>query len=422
MTQPAPWDNTQIPRKNPILRTQQMNLPPEGRSRIAHGLTEAAALGVGFRLQCCSDCGATQYPPQTTCVKCLSANVRWTRQSGHGELLTSTTLQHSNHLYFKERLPWRIGSVRLDTGPSVIAFLTESVDEKSPRVRLSLRLDRAGQAVVIAQPEKEQDMASEEKLQLETGCSPLNRKVLVTDGKSIVGQALVRALIKAGAETVWVGHAEPWKIIPGVSEIAALPRVEMVPLDVTDPISVSRLGAEIGHKVDILINNAEVHRTHGISSRRGTDVARAEIEINYLGLLRISQAFGPAMRSRAADGCTHAVAWVNMLSVFALSSFPAQGTYSASKAAALSLAQCLRAEMLSHGIRVINVFPGPVDDEWNQNLPPPKLAPTSLADATIKALINGVEDLYPGDMAQEWFARWRDNPKALERELAQGAI
>ena len=29
-----------------------------------------------------------------------------------------------------------------------------------------------------------------------------------------------------------------------------------------------------------------------------------------------------------------------------------------------------------------------------------------------------VEDVYPGDVAQEWLARWRDNPKALEKELS----
>jgi len=82
------------------------------------------------------------------------------------------------------------------------------------------------------------------------------------------------------------------------------------------------------------------------------------------------------------------------------------------------LAQCLRAEMRPAGVRVVNVFPGPVDDEWNQLLPPPKLAPAALARALVGALREGVEDLYPGDVAQEWLARWRDNPKALERELS----
>ena len=36
----------------------------------------------------------------------------------------------------------------------------------------------------------------------------------------------------------------------------------------------------------------------------------------------------------------------------------------------------------------------------------------------VKALQEGVEDVYPGDVAQEWLARWRDNPKALEKELS----
>ena len=123
---------------------------------------------------------------------------------------------------------------------------------------------------------------------------------------------------------------------------------------------------------------------------------------------------------RAADGVTHASAWVNLLSIYALSNFPPHGTYSASKAAAYSLSQCLRAEMRPSGIRVVHVFPGPIDDEWNQNMPPPKLSPEALASAVIKALRDGTEDVYPGDVAQEWLQRWRDNPKVLEREIAAG--
>jgi NAD(P)-dependent dehydrogenase (short-subunit alcohol dehydrogenase family) len=143
------------------------------------------------------------------------------------------------------------------------------------------------------------------------------------------------------------------------------------------------------------------------------------MDVNYFGLLRLAQELGPALRARAADGQSSAVAWVNLLSVYALANFPAHGTYSASKAAAYSLAQCLRAEMRPAGVRVINVFPGPIDDEWNQLLPPPKLTPAALANAIVGALRDGVEDVFPGDVAQEWLARWRDNPKALERELSQ---
>src|SRR5664279_6637050 len=76
-------------------------------------------------------------------------------------------------------------------------------------------------------------------------------------------------------------------------------------------------------------------------------------------------------RTVAAVVCRDA-AWANLLSVYALSNFPPHDSFSASKAAAYSLAQCLRTEIRASGIRVINAFSGPIDDEWNQNVLPPK--------------------------------------------------
>jgi len=407
------------PRKNPVLRTPQINLPPAARGRVALGLTAAAAEG-RFALQVCADCGAVQYPPREACHRCLSPELPWQPQSGAGELLATTTLAHSNDLYFRERLPWRLGMVRLDAGPSVMVHLHGEVGEAPQRVRVGARLDRAGQAVLIGYPEKGTENMADDPMLREMASDPKYRKVLVTDGKSATGQAVAHAMVKAGADLVWVGHAEPWKKLPGLAELAALPQVALVPLDVTDERSVSTLAGQIGGKVDIVVNTAELHRGFGIAARRGTDVAKAEMEVNYLGLLRLAQCFGPALKGRAADGATHATAWVNLLSIYALANFPPHGTFSASKAAALSLAQCLRAEMRAAGIRVVNVFPGPIDDEWNQNLPPPKLAPAALASAIVKALKEGVEDIYPGDVAQEWLERWRHNPKVLEREIAAG--
>ncbi len=403
--------------KNPILRTPQPTLPPAGRSRVALGLTAAAALG-RFELQTCGDCGAVQYPPREACCACLSDCLGWQRQDGAGDLLATTVLHHSNDLFFRERLPWRLGFVKLDAGPSVVAHLHGDVAPDAPRVRVGARLDKSGQAVLIAFPERETPNMADDPQLREMTCDPKFRKVLVTDGKSAVGRAMVQALVNAGADLVWVGQAEPWKKLPGVDEIAALPQVTLLPLDLTDSRSVTELAGEIGGKVDIVINNAEHHRTFGIAARRGIDTARFEMDVNYFGLLRLAQELGPALRARAADGQSSAVAWVNLLSVYALANFPPHGTFSASKAAAYSLAQCLRAEMRPGGVRVINVFPGPIDNEWNQLLPPPKLAPMTLANAIIAALRDGVEDVFPGDVAQEWLARWRENPKGLERELS----
>jgi len=404
-------------RKNPVLRTRQPLLPPGGRSRAALGLTAAAALG-RFELQVCAECGAVQYPPREVCHRCLSGTLRWRGQSGLGELLSATVVHHSHDPFFRERVPWPLGLVRLDAGPTLVTHLHSGCGAAPSRVRVGVRLDKSGQGVLLAFPLDEVPNMADDRELREMTCDPKFRKALVTDGKTGVGQALVRALIDAGADLIWVGCAEPWKRQPGFAELEALPQVALVPLDLTDSRSVKQAAAQIGGRVDILINTAEVHRVQGIASRSGVESARAEMDVNYFGLLRLAQDFAPVMRARGADGASSATAWVNVLSIYALANYPPHGTFSASKAAALSLSQCLRAEMRPGGIRVINVFPGPIDDEWNQTLPPPKLSPAALARAVIKALSEGVEDVYPGEVAEEWLARFRESPKTLERELS----
>ena len=231
---------------------------------------------------------------------------------------------------------------------------------------------------------------ADDKMLREMTSDPKFRKVLVTDGKTEVGQAIVQALVKAGADIVWVGHAEPWKKLPGLDDITALPQVTLVPLDLTNGRSVSELAGEIGGKVDIVINNAEVHRAFGIARaarhrrRQGRDghqllrpaAPRAGVRPGAEGPLGRRRDAAPPRGSTCCRSTRSA-------------NYPPHGTFSASKAAAHSLAQCLRAEMRPAGIRVINVFPGPIDDEWNQNLPPPKVAPAALASAIVKALKEG---------------------------------
>ena len=408
-------------RKNPILRTRQATLPPLARSRVALGMTAGAAAGQ-FELQVCEVCSAVQYPPREACHRCLSDQLIWRPQSGDGELISETLSHTSQELYFREREPWRFGLVRLAAGPTVVAHVHTDCPPAPTTVHVEAILDRAGQPALVAMPKGDGTNLDTDPHLRDMTCDPRHRKILVTDAKSASGQAIAHVMIAAGADLVWAGCAEPWKQPPGFSALAALPNVTVMPLDVTDTRSVTELAGVIGAKVDIVINTADHHRTFGIAARKGIETAQAEMDVNYFGFLRLAQTFGPILRARAADGAANAVAWVNQLSVFALSSFPPHGTYSASQAAALSLAQCLRAEMRTAGIRVINVFAGPINDEWNQLMLPPKLEPAALAKAIIAALQGSVEDVFPGDVAQDWLARWRKDPKTLERELTTATL
>jgi short-subunit dehydrogenase len=109
---------------------------------------------------------------------------------------------------------------------------------------------------------------------------------------------------------------------------------------------------------------------------------------------------------------------VNLLSVYALMNWPPFGAHAAAEAACLSASQAMRAELRPGGVKVLNVFFGPLETEWFQAVPPPKVTPQALARAVVDALREGLEDAFVGDVAQDVRARLAVDPKALERELA----
>ena len=78
----------------------------------------------------------------------------------------------------------------------------------------------------------------------------------------------------------------------------------------------------------------------------------------------------------------------------------------------------IRTELRPGGVKVVNVFFGPLETEWFQTVPPPKVTPAALAAAVVRALKQGVEDVFVGDIAEDIRARLAVNPKALEREMA----
>ena len=118
-------------KKDPQKRTVSPTLPPGLRSRAALGLSAAAAEG-RFALQSCADCGALQYPPRDACNRCLSVDLRWRDVDPGGTLLAETTIHTTVDVYFRERMPWRTGTVQLDAGPVVIETIDQDCSETRP--------------------------------------------------------------------------------------------------------------------------------------------------------------------------------------------------------------------------------------------------------------------------------------------------
>ncbi|WP_102224748.1 SDR family NAD(P)-dependent oxidoreductase [Acidimangrovimonas sediminis] len=404
------------PKKDPQAVTLRPELPPVQRSRAALKLTAAASRG-GFALQVCDACGTVSYPARDACAKCLSTALTVKPVPPGGEVIAETTIRTSTDLYFRQRMPWRVGMVRLDAGPSLVVHLHGDVAVPG-RVRMIHKLDKGGNAVLMALPEGRSAHMEDDPEYRELTASPKHRRILVTAGRGAVGQAVAQALLKAGAAHVFVGVAEPWKPFAGQEALANTPGIEVVPLDLTDTRSVAELAASIGGKTDILVNTAE-HVRPGGAMDGGMIAAQDAFAVNVFGLQRLAQAFGPAMRGRGADGVNSAAAFVDVLPVSALAANPAFALHSATAAARLSLLQSLRAELRPGGVRVMSVFTGPVDDAWREHVPPPKVAPAQIARAVVTALAEGIEDSFVGDVAKDVAARFYDDPKVTEREMSQ---
>lgn len=405
-------------RKNPLARTRLPLLPPASRSRRAHELTRAAAEG-RFMLQRCDDCGAYAYPMREACPVCLSADLSMADAPDTGTVLTMTTAEVPADNYFRERAPWNVGLVRFDCGPTALCHLHGACTPDMP-VRIFLMLDKAGQAVFLAAPrEGKFDMADDPQWR-EMTCDPKYRRVLITDGRHAVTPSLVARLQKAGAGTIFVGVPEDWKPFAGRAALEKLDGVELVSLDLTSEKSVGDFARDYGAKVEILINTADFLRPGGILSPGQINPAREAMEVMVFGMMRLAQALGPTMTFRGADGATSAVAWVNLLSIFAEAQTPAFAGYGAAQAAALALSQNLRAELSAGGVRLMNVLTGPTDSEWFQTLPQPKVGQKAIADAIVDGLLRGLEDVHVGDVAKDLHERVKANPKAVERELGRG--
>ena len=280
-------------RKDPLTPSRLGHVPPRLRSRAAKAMAVRAGQG-RFVLQVCERCSEATYPPRDRCPHCWG-ELRWADQPQTAVLLAETVVRATTDNFFREHLPWRIGTVQLDAGPTAVAHLHGDV-AIGDQVRMRLVLDRGGNPALFALPLKETPhMQDDPQLRVFTS-APKHRRVLVTDGRTRLGQDVAQALLAAGASTVFLGNSDPLLRHDGEEWIASTPNIDMVPLDLTDSRSVSELAGTLGGRVDIIVNTAGYVRPGGVSSGSRLATLQTAMDINAFGLLRLGQSFGPARR------------------------------------------------------------------------------------------------------------------------------
>jgi short-subunit dehydrogenase len=233
---------------------------------------------------------------------------------------------------------------------------------------------------------------------------------LVTGANGGLGQAYVEALLTAGAARIYAAARK----LDSLSQITTLNPERIIPvqLDITDIQSIRSASIKC-QDTTLLINNAGVALNYGgFVTAPDLQNARMEMEVNYFGTLDMCHAFAPILKQNG--GGTIA----NILSILAVAPAPLIGTYSASKAAALALTKGIRAELAAQGTAVIAVMPGTIDTEMSKTYAGPKVSITEVAQATLQAIREGIEDIYPGEQATGVAAQLLNDPKAVEQQMA----
>jgi NAD(P)-dependent dehydrogenase (short-subunit alcohol dehydrogenase family) len=235
--------------------------------------------------------------------------------------------------------------------------------------------------------------------------------VLVTGANRGLGRALAEVCLAAGARRIYAAARDPKQLESLVEP--ARDRIVPLPLDITSASSLEAAAAKAAD-VSVLINNAGVLGSFNVLSSNQEQIAR-DFTTNFFGTLAATKAFLPALERAAAR--EHA-AVVNVLSVVSLANMPAIGGYSASKAAALSITQALRFDLLRKGIRVHAALPGAIDTDMVRDFEMPKTSPQDVAKGIIDGVEQDLDDILPDPMSRELVSIWRRDSKALEHQFA----
>jgi NAD(P)-dependent dehydrogenase (short-subunit alcohol dehydrogenase family) len=208
-------------------------------------------------------------------------------------------------------------------------------------------------------------------------------RVLVTGTSRGLGSVFAQTLVTRGASVVYAGARDPAQV--------TIQGVEPVRLDITSADDVAAAAARCAD-IDILINNAGLMRFAPVLAAPDIDAARAEMETNYFGTLRMCRAFAPVL---AASG---GGALVNMLSVVAWFANPLNSSYCASKSAEWSLTNAARIELRRQGTLVIGVFAGVIDTDMGAAFAHlPKVSPQSVVDQALDGIEAGAEEVLCDD-------------------------
>lgn len=189
----------------------------------------------------------------------------------------------------------------------------------------------------------------------------MNKIIFITGTSTGFGKLMTQTLSAAGHTVIAAMRGTTGKNTAVAQELAALPRVDVVELDVTSDESVQQAVAQTLAKhgrIDALVNNAGVSG-FGLVEAYSFDQMRQMFEVNFYGVLRTYQAVLPAMRA-AKSGLI-----INLSTGASGHALPFMTPYMASKFAVETITEGIQEELRDYHIENVTIQSGVYPTEMN---------------------------------------------------------
>ena len=233
------------------------------------------------------------------------------------------------------------------------------------------------------------------------------RICLVTGANRGIGLAIVESLLRHGAAKIYTGV----RTLERADRLVSRYGEKVLPLiiDYNDPATIEA-AAETALDAQVVISNAGILKQAQVFDQNAIDIFKEELEINVYGLIRMARAFAPVLKANGGG------AFVQINSIASLANFDEFSTYCASKAAAYSFTQALRAPFAAQGTALLSVHPGPIETEMAASAGMAGMGdpPEVVAEGIVNALQAGDFLLFPDEMA--------GNFKTAYHSFAEGVI
>ena len=176
----------------------------------------------------------------------------------------------------------------------------------------------------------------------------MSKTIFITGASAGIGKATAKLFAAKG-----------WHVIATMRkpenerELNGLANVTMLPLDVTDREQIKETvqkALALG-PIDVVFNNAGYALLGALEAISDEEIVR-QMETNFLGVVRVTQAFIPYFRKQKAG------LFITTGSSAGLMAFPVSSMYDASKWALEGWAESLSFELDQFGIGIKNIEPG----------------------------------------------------------------